>query len=159
MQWKGGRTAKQPLEWFLNTALRQPKTIERVNLSWTALRVFVEKDGDQDECLLHNNPRKRCNFYNWDMRKFTEVTFYKRSRNVFDVYREKKFISQHIGIVYMECAVDRLPVDGRFTRDCDEETSREGVIFPDLNDMKFPFLHITCECYGCKPRISISLSV
>ncbi len=86
---------------------------------------------------MHNNHRKQCNLSNWDMRTFTEVTFYKRSRNVFDVYREKKFISQHIGIVYMECAVDRLPVDGRFTRDCDEETSREGVIFPDLNDMKF----------------------
>ncbi len=38
----------------------------------------------------------------------------------------------------MECAIDRLPVDGRFTRECDEETSREGVVFPDLIDMKFP---------------------
>ncbi len=136
VQWKGGRMLKQTLEWFLKTALRQPKTIERVNLSWTALRVFVEKDGDRDECRLHNNPRKQCNLSNWDMRKFTEITFYKRSRNILDVYREKTFTSKHIGIVYMECAVDRLPVDGRFTRECDEETSREGVVFPDLIDQE-----------------------
>ncbi len=41
-------------------------------------------------------------------------------------------------IAYMECALDRLPVDGRFTRECDQETSREGEVFPDLIDITFP---------------------
>jgi len=38
----------------------------------------------------------------------------------------------------MKCYEDRMPVDGQFTREYNQEIAREGDVFPDLTDTQFP---------------------
>ncbi|XP_058612776.1 uncharacterized protein LOC131527579 [Onychostoma macrolepis] len=139
VQENSGHLIEMTLGRFFHAAWYRPRIAGRVYFSLAALRVLVDRDGDLNECLMHDSPRKQDILPIWEMRRFVEITFFRRWKNIFDVYIEKKFTSDRIGTTFMKCVEDRLPVDGQLTRELDQITAREGVeLLPNSSDMRFP---------------------